>query len=83
MLTLEGLTKTYRGAPGPALDAVDLQVEPGAFLALLGPNGAGKSTLINILSGRCEQDRGTVRVAGRRLGASDPALRTLIGIVPQ
>ncbi|NTV74829.1 MAG: ABC transporter ATP-binding protein [Holophaga sp.] len=83
MLTLESLTKTYRGAPRPALDAVDLAVEPGAFLALLGPNGAGKSTLINILSGRCDQDRGTVRVAGRTLDASDPALRTLIGIVPQ
>ena len=83
MLTLEGLTKTYRNAPRPALDAVDLDVEPGAFLALLGPNGAGKSTLINILSGRCEQDHGSVRVAGRRVGASDPALRTLIGIVPQ
>ena len=52
MLTLEGLTKTYRNAPRPALDAVDLDVEPGAFLALLGPNGAGKSTLINILSVR-------------------------------
>jgi ABC-2 type transport system ATP-binding protein len=83
MLTLEGLTKTYRGAPRPALEAVDLAVEPGAFLALLGPNGAGKSTLINILSGRCEQDRGTVQVAGRPLVAADPALRTLIGIVPQ
>jgi ABC-2 type transport system ATP-binding protein len=83
MLSLDGLSKTYRGAQRPALDAVDLHVEPGAFVALLGPNGAGKSTLINILSGRCEPDHGTVRVAGRRLGASDPALRTLIGIVPQ
>lgn len=83
MLTLEGLSKTYRGAPRPALDSVDLHVEPGAFLALLGPNGAGKSTLINILSGRCEQDRGAVRVAGQDLSPSDPALRKLIGIVPQ
>ncbi len=83
MLTLDGLTKTYRGAARPALDAVDLRVEPGAFLALLGPNGAGKSTLVNILSGRCEPDWGTVHVAGRPLTASDPELRTLIGIVPQ
>lgn len=83
MLTLEGLTKTYRGASRPALDALDLHVEPGAFLALLGPNGAGKSTLINILSGRCEQDRGAVRIGGRDLVRSEPALRTLIGIVPQ
>ncbi|BDU71573.1 ABC transporter ATP-binding protein [Mesoterricola silvestris] len=83
MLILDGLAKTYRGAPRPALDAVDLAVGPGSFLALLGPNGAGKSTLINILSGRCRQDRGDVRVAGQPLAASNPALRALIGIVPQ
>lgn len=83
MLRLEGLTKTYRNAPRPALDGLDFAVQEGAFLALLGPNGAGKSTLINILSGRTDPDRGEVRLFGERLDASNPALRALIGIVPQ
>ncbi len=31
------------------LDAVDLQVSPGEYLAVMGPSGSGKSTLLNIL----------------------------------
>lgn len=83
MLKIDDLTKTYRTGSKPVLDGVSLQAERGAFLALLGPNGAGKSTLINILSGQCEPDRGRIWVADQRLVPSNPALRNLIGIVPQ
>ena len=30
-----------------AIDGVDLEVEPGQFIAVLGHNGSGKSTLLN------------------------------------
>lgn len=33
------------------LDAVDLDIEPGALIGLIGPNGAGKSTLLRTLAG--------------------------------
>lgn len=46
ILECKGLCKSY-GAE-PALDRVDLSVEPGHIVGLLGPNGSGKSTLIKL-----------------------------------
>jgi len=48
-----------------ALEACDLAVEEGEYLAILGPSGCGKTTLIKILSGLWEPTAGRVRVDGR------------------
>ena len=63
----------------PILEAVDLVVETGDYLAILGPNGGGKTTLLKILLGLLEPDRGRVRV----LGASPLRARGRVGYVPQ
>ncbi|MCE2913290.1 MAG: ABC transporter ATP-binding protein, partial [Rubrivivax sp.] len=51
MLQLTGLTKTYRteDVETTALDAVDLNIATGEFVAVMGPSGCGKSTLLNIV----------------------------------
>jgi putative hydroxymethylpyrimidine transport system ATP-binding protein len=49
------------------LDRVDLEVEPGTFLALIGPSGAGKSTLLNLLAGLEAPTEGVVEKDGRPL----------------
>ena len=50
MIRMTGVGRTYPGPPPVcALRDVDLEVEPGAYVAITGPSGAGKSTLLNLL----------------------------------
>ena len=48
---MKDLTKTFPGAPKPALKDISLQFYQGAKIGIVGPNGAGKSTLIKIMAG--------------------------------
>ena len=47
-----------------ALDGVDLEVEPGQFIAILGHNGSGKSTLARQLNALLLPSEGTLYVDG-------------------
>ena len=62
ILECKGLCKSY-GAE-PALDRVDLSVEPGHIVGLLGPNGSGKSTLIKLANGLLTPDAGEILIDG-------------------
>lgn len=57
MLTLENITKSYRGRT--VLREVSLELPCGIY-GLLGPNGAGKSTLMNIITGNLVPEKGRV-----------------------
>jgi fluoroquinolone transport system ATP-binding protein len=69
MITVEGLTYTYPGAPAPTLRGLDFEVGDGKIFGFLGPSGAGKSTTQNVLIGLLEGFEGRVEVLGRRLEA--------------
>ena len=62
VLECKDLTKHYGAAP--ALDHVDLAVEPGRIVGLLGPNGSGKTTLIKLANGLLTPSAGEVLVCG-------------------
>ena len=51
------------------LDAVDLAVAPGEFVAILGPSGSGKSTLLGLAAGLDRPSAGEVRIEGRAIHA--------------
>lgn len=64
-VVVRGLSKVFGART--ALDAVDLDIEPGSVHGLLGLNGAGKTTLLRILLGLVRPDSGEVRLFGRGL----------------
>ncbi|MCY1283054.1 putative ABC transporter ATP-binding protein YknY [compost metagenome] len=51
MIRLSGLTRCFRAGEQQVvgLDALELEVAAGDYLAVMGPSGSGKSTLLNIL----------------------------------
>ena len=68
---VRGLSHVYGSAGSelavPVLRTVELQVEPGGYVAISGVSGAGKSTLLSILGGLEAVQSGSVEVAGRDL----------------
>ena len=49
------------------LEALDLDVPKGEFLALMGPSGSGKTTLLNLLAGIDSPTSGSMEIAGEEI----------------
>ncbi|WP_144733452.1 ABC transporter ATP-binding protein [Extensimonas perlucida] len=48
-----------------AVEAIELQVPRGAFIAIVGPSGCGKSTFMKLTTGLRQPSMGKIRVAGQ------------------
>jgi len=80
MLTILGARVVFGGHP--ALDGVDLDIEPATVVTVLGPSGSGKSTLLRAIAGLQRLDGGAVLLDGRSLQGVPPHRRG-IGLVFQ
>ncbi len=69
-ITCRGLSRTYRRGEVEIrpLDALDLDVARGEFVALMGPSGSGKTTLLNLIGGIDRPTAGTLAVDGVAIG---------------
>lgn len=50
-----------------AVEAIDLQVAEGEFIAIVGPSGCGKSTFMKLATGLRRPSKGTVEIAGKEV----------------
>ena len=71
-LDVRSLTKRYAGRT--VLDAVNLRIEPGEFVAIVGRSGCGKSTLLRAIAGLELPDAGQVKIGG---GGQKPETRMM------
>ena len=69
VIQTRAITKTFgsNGTAVHALRGIDLEVEPGEFLALIGPSGSGKSTLMAILGCLDRPTSGTYTLDGEEV----------------
>jgi ATP-binding cassette subfamily B protein RaxB len=83
-IKVRDLSFRYGAADNFVLQDINLQVEPGEFVAITGPSGGGKTTLLKLLLGLHKPTSGTIDLDGNR---ADPDLwrawRRHVGVVAQ
>ena len=90
MISLRGVSKSFRGAEGrtnAVLRSIDLTVPEGCLYGLIGPGAAGKSALLRMVTGLLRPDKGSVIVNGKEVTALSELelqkLRASIGMLFQ
>ena len=77
LLTMRNLCRVYRSdmIETTAIDAIDLDILTGEFVAIMGPSGCGKSTLLNLIGMLDSPSSGSYMFAGKEVaGLSESAL---------
>ena len=74
-IDIQGVSHWFRQQGGvlQVLDGIDLQVQPGEFVALLGPSGCGKSTLLRLVAGLEAATTGHITQDGVAITRPDPS----------
>jgi len=81
IITVENLTKTYRGGKVKAVDGATFQIEQGEAFGLIGPNGAGKTTIFSCLLALTHPSSGRIAIEGKSPFNLD--VKSLIGVLPE
>lgn len=83
LVEVSSLRKEFPQGERPALEGVSAVFRPGVVAGLAGPDGAGKTTLLRLMAGLLVPTSGKVSVCGLDPVADAPALRDVIGYMPQ
>jgi len=83
-IEFRGVSFTYDGAAEPALDEINLKVQPGQTVAIVGQTGTGKTSLVKLVNRTYDVTQGQVLIDG--IDARDwnlESLRRQISIIEQ
>jgi putative ABC transport system ATP-binding protein len=74
IIDLKDVVKRYESGAGDviALRGINLQVQPGSFVAVTGKSGSGKTTLVNMIAGLDRLSSGEAWVVGAPLHDRGP-----------
>lgn len=81
IVNANGLTKRFKDFT--AVDNLSFDVRRGEIFSLLGPNGAGKTTTLSMLSCLLPPTAGEALIDGHSIVSAAPAVKQVIGVVPQ
>lgn len=81
MLTIENLTKTYKGGK-TAVSNLSLEVESGDIYGFIGHNGAGKTTTIKAIVGIIEFEAGDIYIDGISIREKPLECKSKIAYIP-
>jgi len=83
-ITFTDVTVRYKADANPALDQLNLTIQPGETIAIVGTSGSGKSTLVNLLPRFQDASSGAISLDGVALNDwSLTALREQFAFVSQ
>ncbi|APT84501.1 ABC transporter ATP-binding protein [Corynebacterium aquilae DSM 44791] len=83
-IALDNVTFSYGVRDTPALDGVNVTIEPGSSVAVVGPTGAGKSTIIKLLTRFYDPTTGAVTASGVDIrDFTIDSWHHALGLVPQ
>ncbi|MQW01825.1 polyamine ABC transporter ATP-binding protein [Sinorhizobium medicae] len=75
VVQFENVNKYYGALP--AVDGLNLAIEPGQFVTLLGPSGCGKSTTLRMLGGFEQPSSGEIYLEGKAISHLPPNRRNV------
>ncbi|MEB2871977.1 amino acid ABC transporter ATP-binding protein [Pseudomonas rhizosphaerae] len=74
-VNIRKLSKSFDGVE--VLRDIDLVVNKGEVVSVLGSSGSGKSTLLRCINWLEEPDRGSIHIAGQRIGINEQTRRKM------